>query len=130
MVAAEPRVRRRGMFFHVETPELDHVEHEAPEGVSIRLRVARPKVERRQIVAVSSRKATHAVRHFFLEFFFRVQISERDWQPSTGKDEPLIQLARGEARNATAAPTSSARPKRPNGSSNRRNSAIPAGSAC
>ena len=31
--------------------------------------------------------------------------------------EPLIQLARGEARNATASPTSSARPKRPNGSS-------------
>ena len=62
MVAAEPRVRRRGMFFHVETPELDHIEHEAPEGVSIRLRVARPRVERRQAVAVSSRKATHAIR--------------------------------------------------------------------
>jgi hypothetical protein len=62
MVAAEPRVRRRGMFFHVETPELDHVEHEAAEGVSIRLRVPRPRVERRQIVSVSSRKATHAVR--------------------------------------------------------------------
>jgi hypothetical protein len=62
MDAAEPRVRRRGMFFHAETPELDHVEHEAPEGVSIRLRVSRPRVERRQIVAVSSRKATHAVR--------------------------------------------------------------------
>jgi len=62
MVAAEPRLRRRGMFFHVETPELDQVEHEAPEGVSIRLRVARPRVERRQAVAVSSRKATHAIR--------------------------------------------------------------------
>ena len=62
MVAGEPRVRRRGMFFHVETPELDQVEHEAPEGVSIRLRVSRPRVERRQIIAVSSRKATHAVR--------------------------------------------------------------------
>ena len=62
MVAGEPRVRRRGMFFHVETPELDQVEHEAAEGVSIRLRVARPRVERRQIVSVSSRKATHAVR--------------------------------------------------------------------
>ena len=66
MVAAEPRVRRRGMFFHVETPELDQVEHEAAEGVSIRLRVARPKVERRQIVSVSSRKATHAVRSTFM----------------------------------------------------------------
>ena len=62
MVASEPRARRRGMFFHPETPELDHVEHEAPEGVSIRLRASRPKVERRQSAAVSSRKASHAVR--------------------------------------------------------------------
>jgi hypothetical protein len=62
MVAGEPRVRHRGMFFHVETPELDQVEHEAPEGVSIRLRVSRPSIERRQIIAVSSRKPTHAVR--------------------------------------------------------------------
>jgi hypothetical protein len=50
------------MFIHVETPELDHVEHEAAEGVPIRLRVARQRVEQRQIVSVSSRKATHAVR--------------------------------------------------------------------
>ena len=62
MVAGEPRVRRRGMFFHVETPELDQAEHEAPEGVTIRLRAARPRVERPQVVSVSSRKATHAVR--------------------------------------------------------------------
>ena len=63
MVAAEPRVRRRGMFLHVETPEPDQVEHESAEGVSIRLRAGRPKVEqRRQILSVSSRKATHAVR--------------------------------------------------------------------
>jgi hypothetical protein len=60
MVAAEPRVRRRGMFVHVETPELD--EHEAPEGVSTRLGVTRPRIERRHFVSVSSRKATHAVR--------------------------------------------------------------------
>ena len=58
------------------------------------------------------------------------QICERDWQPSTVTDEPLIQLARGDARNATTSPTSSARPKRPNGSSARTNSAMPAGSAC
>jgi hypothetical protein len=62
MVADEPRVRRRGMFFHVETPELDQVEHEAAEGVSIRLRVSRPRSERRQIVSVSQHTATHAVR--------------------------------------------------------------------
>ena len=52
---------------------------------------------------------------------------DRDWQPSTVIDAPLIQLAAGEARNATTAPTSSARPKRPNGSSRLMNSAMPAG---
>src|SRR5206468_11290258 len=55
------------------------------------------------------------------------QIRERDWQPSTGTLAPLIQLARGETRNATTAPTSSGRPKRPNGSSRRTKSAIPSG---
>ena len=38
---------------------------------------------------------------------FRVQKRSRDWQPSTATVAPLIQLARGDARNATAAPTSS-----------------------
>ena len=55
---------------------------------------------------------------------------ERPWQPSTGTHAPLIQLARGEARKATTAPTSSGRPKRPNGSSRRTKSAMPSGSAC
>ena len=58
------------------------------------------------------------------------QIRERDWQPSTGTLAPLIQLARGDTRNATTAPTSSGRPNRPNGSSRRTNSAIPSGSSC
>src|SRR6185312_10110456 len=57
------------------------------------------------------------------------QIWERDWQPSTGTLAPLIQLARGDTRNATTAPTSSGRPNRPNGSSRDTNSAIPAGSS-
>ena len=43
---------------------------------------------------------------------------------------PLTQLARGEASQATASPISSARPKRPNGSSRATKSAMPAGSAC
>ena len=61
MDAAEPRVRHRGFFLHVETPELDHaVEQEAAEGVSIRLRVARPRVERS--MAGSTRQPTHAIR--------------------------------------------------------------------
>src|SRR4029453_1646257 len=52
-----------------------------------------------------------------------VQIRERDWQPSTVRLAPLIQLARVDARKATAAPTPSARPNRPNGSSGGRRSA-------
>jgi len=36
MDEGEPRVRRRGLFFHVETPELDSVEHDTAEGISIR----------------------------------------------------------------------------------------------
>ena len=48
MDEGEPRLRRRGMFFHVETPELDQVEHESAEGISIR--------------QVPSRKLTHAIR--------------------------------------------------------------------
>jgi hypothetical protein len=47
MDACEPRVRRRGLFMHVETPELDHMEHESVEGLP-----ARP----------ASRKPTHAIR--------------------------------------------------------------------
>jgi hypothetical protein len=59
MDVPEPRVRRRGMFFHAETPELDQVEQEGTEGVSTRLRAYRPRAER---AIVGSRKPTHAVR--------------------------------------------------------------------
>ena len=48
MDVREPRVRRRGFFVHVEPYELDPVEHDTAEGVSIRLS--------------PSRKATHSVR--------------------------------------------------------------------
>lgn len=55
-----PRVRRRGFFFHVETPELDHAEQESAEGVRVRLRAARPRAERS--IGSSARKPTHAIR--------------------------------------------------------------------
>src|SRR5215203_5302088 len=54
-----------------------------------------------------------------------LQIFDRDWHPSTVTDAPLTQLAFGEARKAMTAPTSSGRPKRPNGSSRAMNSAMP-----
>ena len=41
MDVCEPRVRRRGMFFQVETPELDAIESESAEGIPAR--IARPK---------------------------------------------------------------------------------------
>ena len=37
-----PRARRRGMFFHVETPELDDVETESAEGMPARITRRRP----------------------------------------------------------------------------------------
>lgn len=37
MNACQPRVRRRGMFFQVETPELDNVEAESAEGMPGRI---------------------------------------------------------------------------------------------
>jgi hypothetical protein len=67
MDIAGPRVRRRGFFVHVETPELDQVEQESPEGVAARLRVARPRTERHSIASIASRKPTHAVRTTNLE---------------------------------------------------------------
>ena len=42
MDAGEPRVRRRGMFIHVETAELDHVEQESAEGVPVRIAPRKP----------------------------------------------------------------------------------------
>ena len=60
MDEAGPRVRRRGFFFHVETPELDHAEQESAEGVRVRLRAARPRAERS--IVSSARKPTHAIR--------------------------------------------------------------------
>src|SRR5262245_1865804 len=53
-----------------------------------------------------------------------------DWHPSTVMHAPEIQLARGDATNATTDPTSSAVPKRPNGRSRLTNSAMPFGSSC
>src|SRR5688572_16745021 len=47
MDEGEPRMRRRGTFIHVETPELDQVEHESAEGISVRM---------------PARKASHADR--------------------------------------------------------------------
>jgi hypothetical protein len=51
MDGCQPRVRRRGMFIHVETPELDATETESAEGIPAR--IARPKS--RQIVRPASR---------------------------------------------------------------------------
>src|SRR5262249_20203301 len=58
------------------------------------------------------------------------QMLALDWPPSTVAQAPVIQLARGEARKATSAATSSGLPNRPNGISRRMNSAMPAGSSC
>lgn len=48
MDVAEPRVRRRGFFLHSDTTgEHDTTEHDNPEGVTVRIRIARPDHGRR-----------------------------------------------------------------------------------
>ena len=129
MIAGEPRVRRRGFFLHSsDNSESDMGygnELENPEGITVRVRVARPSVPRPAATSGRSRTSSRHGKHRAGN-----QIRERDWQPSTGTLAPLIQLARGETRNATTAPTSSGRPNRPNGSSRLTKSAIPSGSSC
>lgn len=46
MDVAEPRVRRRGLFLttHEDPDSIDHPDHETAEGVSIRVRIIRPKI--------------------------------------------------------------------------------------
>jgi hypothetical protein len=41
MDASEPRMRRRGFFLHSESGEPDTGEHENPEGLILRVRIAR-----------------------------------------------------------------------------------------
>jgi hypothetical protein len=61
MDAGEPRVRRRGFFFHVETPDLDATDHDSADGTSMRLRAARPSRDRSSLTP--GRKAvTSSVR--------------------------------------------------------------------
>ena len=131
MDAREPRVRRRGFFLHSsDGGEPDTGEHENPEGFIVRVRFPGNPVPRKMVGAARRRPAA-AGRHRTDTGSdggnARDQIRERDWQPSTVTLAPLIQLARGETRNATTAPTSSGRPNRPNGSSRCTNSAIPVG---
>ena len=130
MDACEPRVRRRGFFLHssdganptpanTKTPKDSSFASESPAPPLRRQAVqqpAGPAAGRTEPIRTPRRPACN-------------QIRERDWQPSTGTLAPLIQLARGDTRNATTAPTSSGRPNRPNGSSRRTNSAIPSGSS-
>jgi hypothetical protein len=61
MDAGEPRARRRGFFFHVETPDLDATDHDSADGISVRLRVGNPSRDRSSLTP--GRKAvTSSVR--------------------------------------------------------------------
>src|SRR6266542_1237557 len=53
---------------------------------------------------------------------------DRPCEPSMGMLAPLTQLARGEHKKTTTLATSSGDPKRPNGNSRFKKSAIPSGS--
>jgi hypothetical protein len=53
MDASEPRVRRRGFFLHSETGETsDTVEHENPEGFTVRFRTRKTS---RRVVSMAAR---------------------------------------------------------------------------
>ena len=61
MDAGEPRLRRRGFFLHSpDTGEGDTGDHENPEGVAIRVRVAKPTVPRQIVSSGRSRTASRA----------------------------------------------------------------------
>jgi len=85
MDVAEPRVRRRGFFFHVETPDLDAAEQDTAEGISVRLRVARPARERlERSAATAGRKAvTSAIRSTAL-VVQSVESHEKSGPPRSG----------------------------------------------
>lgn len=69
MDVAEPRVRRRGFFFHVEPPDLDATEQDSAEGISVRLRVARPPKERleRSSLTAGRKAVTSAIRSLVVQ---------------------------------------------------------------
>ena len=62
MDEGQPRMRRRGMFINVETPDLDAVEQESAEGIpSRRLRPRRP-VQQVRPTSLSTTKDTEAAQ--------------------------------------------------------------------
>jgi hypothetical protein len=60
MDEGEPRVRRRGMFLHVETPELDDVETESAEGLPARIARRRPVKAARNLSAAPDHQELRA----------------------------------------------------------------------
>jgi hypothetical protein len=63
MVAREPRLRRRGFFLHSpDGNEPDTGDHENPEGVGVRVRVAATSVPR-QIASSGRSRTTNGIEH-------------------------------------------------------------------
>jgi hypothetical protein len=64
MIAGEPRVRRRGFFLHSSDGsemDLSHgSEQENPEGVTVRVRVARPSGSRQVVSSGRSGRSSHS----------------------------------------------------------------------
>ncbi len=67
MDAAEPHVRRRGLFFDLDTGDPDTGEYEATEGIAIRVGIPRPRIHR-SLVSASSRRPPSAVHSASPEF--------------------------------------------------------------
>ena len=62
MNASEPRVRRRGFFLHSSDSEPEVGEHENPEGVSVRVRIARSPAPRQIASAGRHVRASESAR--------------------------------------------------------------------
>ena len=62
MIAGEPRVRRRGFFLHSTDANESDTAHgseiENPEGIAVRVRVARPSVPRQAATSGRSRTSS------------------------------------------------------------------------
>ena len=60
MDEGEPRVRRRGMFINVETPDLDAAEQESPEAIASRRVLHRRPAQQVRPTSLSTTKNTAA----------------------------------------------------------------------
>jgi hypothetical protein len=63
MDAFRPQTRHRGFFLHSETDETDAAEHEAPEGMTVRVRISRATSPRHVSGTTSAGRSRSPMHH-------------------------------------------------------------------